>query len=78
VVAADFVSSFKVMADLWTMAVTCDLFRFGSPSAAAPATAASFTGPYNVAGQMVDMAAAGETHGTNHAMGDNPADGSPR
>jgi len=76
VVTADFVKSFKVMADLWTMAVTCDLFRFGFTVCCCAGDGATFTGPYSVAGQMVDMAAAGETHGTNHAMGDNPADGS--
>ena len=76
VVAAEFIKSFKVMADLWTMAVTCDLFRFGFTVTCCAGDGAAFTGPYNVAGQMVDMGAAGETHGTNHAMGDNPADGS--
>ena len=76
VVAADFVKSFKVMADLWTMAVGCDLFRFGFTVTCCAGDGVAFTGPYSVAGQMVDMAAAGETHGTNHAMGDNPADGS--
>jgi len=76
VVAADFIKSFKVMADLWTMGVTCDLFRFGFTLVCCAGDGVSFTGPYSVAGQMVDMAAAGETHGTNHAMGDNPAPGS--
>ena len=75
VVAADFVKSFKVMADLWTMAVGCDLFRFGFTVTCCAGDGVAFTGPYNVAGQMVDMTAAGETHGTNHAMGDAPADG---
>ena len=74
-VAADFVKSFKVMADLFTMAVACDLFRFGFTVACCAGDGVTFSGPYSVAGQMVDMAAAGETHGTNHAMGDNPTGG---
>ncbi|HVR61038.1 MAG TPA: DUF1552 domain-containing protein [Polyangia bacterium] len=74
--AADFVKSFKVMADLWTMAVTCDLFRFGFTVVCCAGDGVAFTGPYSVAGQTVDMTAAGETHGTNHAMGDMPAAGS--
>jgi hypothetical protein len=76
VVAADFVKGFKVMADLWSMGVACDLFRFGFTVTCCAGDGVAFTGPYSVVGQMVDMTAAGETHGTNHAMGDNPAPGS--
>ena len=76
VVAADFVKSFKVMADLWTMAVTCDLFRFGFTVVCCAGDGVAFTGPYSVAGQTVDMTTAGETHSTNHAMGDIPVAGS--
>jgi hypothetical protein len=76
VVATDFVKGFKVMADLWSMGVACDLFRFGFTVTCCAGDGVAFTGPYSVAGQMVDMTAAGETHGTNHAMGDNPAAGS--
>jgi hypothetical protein len=75
VVGADFVKSFKVMADLYAMAVACDLFRFGFTIVCCAGDGVTFTGPYSVAGQMVDLAAAGETHGTNHAMGDNPSGG---
>ncbi|HXI58881.1 MAG TPA: DUF1552 domain-containing protein [Polyangia bacterium] len=76
VVATDFIRSFKVMADLWTMAVTCDLFRFGFTVVCCAGDGLTFTGPYTVAGQTVDLTTAGETHGTNHAMGDNPTPGS--
>ena len=72
VVAADFVKSFKVMADIFAMGAGCDLFRFGFTVACCAGDGLSFTGPYTVAGQQVDMTAAGETHDTNHAMGDNP------
>jgi len=74
-VAAQFVESFKVMADLFAMGVACDLFRFGFTIACCAGDGVTFSGPYSVAGQMVDMATAGETHGTNHAMGDNPSGG---
>ena len=77
VVAADVVSSFKVMADLWTMGVKCDLFRSGFTLALCAGDHLVCTGPYNVAGQIVDMAAAGEAHSDNHAVGDNPTAGSP-
>ncbi|HVR62817.1 MAG TPA: DUF1552 domain-containing protein [Polyangia bacterium] len=77
VVAADFVTSFKVMADLWTMAVKCDLFRSGFTLALCPGDHLICTGPYTVDGQVVDMAAAGDLHATNHAVGDNPTMGSP-
>jgi hypothetical protein len=73
VVAADFVSSFKTMSDVFAMGVACDLFRFGFTVACCAGDGLTFTGPYNVAGQMVDMGTAGETHDTNHAMGDSPA-----
>jgi len=76
VVAADFVTSFKVMADLFAMGAGCDLFRFGFTVACCAGDGLSFTGPYSVAGQMVDLTAAGETHDTNHAMGDSPTVGS--
>jgi hypothetical protein len=77
VVAADFVSSFKVMSDVYAMGVACDLFRFGYTVACCAGDGLTFTGPYNVAGQMVDLTGVGETHDTNHAMGDNPTAGSP-
>jgi hypothetical protein len=77
VVAADFVSSFKVMSDVFAMGVACDLFRFGFSVACCAGDGLSFTGPYNVAGQMVDLTGVGETHDTNHAMGDNPTAGAP-
>jgi hypothetical protein len=77
VVAADFVSSFKVMSDVYAMGVACDLFRFGYTVACCAGDGLSFTGPYNVAGQTVDLTAVGETHDTNHAMGDSPTAGAP-
>jgi hypothetical protein len=77
VVAADFVSSFKVMSDVYAMGVACDLFRFGYTVACCAGDGLTFTGPYNVAGQTIDMGPVGETHDTNHAMGDNPTAGSP-
>ena len=73
VVAADLVTSFKVMADLWTMGVGCDLFRSGYTLAFGAGDNASGTGPYLVDGQMVDMSNAGDLHGAYHAMGDNPS-----
>jgi hypothetical protein len=76
VVAADFVTSFKVMADLFAMGAACDLFRFGFSVCCCAGDGLTFTGPYTVAGQVVDMGTAGETHDTNHAMGDNPTVGS--
>jgi Protein of unknown function (DUF1552) len=76
VVAADFVSSYKTMADVYAMGVACDLFRFGFTVACCAGDGLSFTGPYTVAGQTVDMTTAAETHDTNHAMGDNPTVGS--
>jgi hypothetical protein len=77
VVAADFVSSFKSMADVFAMGVACDLFRFGYTVACCAGDGLTFTGPYNVAGQTIDMGPVGETHDTNHAMGDNPTAGAP-
>jgi len=71
--AVDVLKSYKVMADTFAMGVACDLFRFGYIDICCAGDGFTMTGPYTVAGQMVDMAAAGETHGTNHAMGDNPA-----
>jgi Protein of unknown function (DUF1552) len=76
VVAADFVTSYKVMADVYAMGVACDLFRFGFTVACCAGDGLTFTGPYTVAGQQVDMTTAGETHDTNHAMGDSPTPGS--
>jgi hypothetical protein len=75
VVAADFVTSFKVMADLWALGAGCDLFRNGFTVCCCAGDGLTFTGPYTVAGQTVDMTAAGETHDTNHAMGDSPTPG---
>jgi Protein of unknown function (DUF1552) len=74
VAAADFVSSFKVMADLWTMGVKCDLFRSGFTLALCAGDDLTCTGPYTVAGQVVDMSVAGDFHSANHAAGDNPID----
>jgi hypothetical protein len=71
--AVDVLKSYKVMADTFAMGVACDLFRFGYIDICCAGDGFTMTGPYTVAGQAVDMAAAGETHGTNHAMGDNPA-----
>jgi hypothetical protein len=71
--AVDVLTSYKVMADTFAMGVACDLFRFGYMEICCAGDGFTMTGPYTVAGQAVDMAAAGETHGTNHAMGDNPA-----
>jgi hypothetical protein len=76
-VAAQFVESFKVTADLFAMGVACDIFRFGFTVVCCGGDGVTFTGPYTVAGQMVDMAMGGETHATNHAMGDNPTGGVP-
>jgi hypothetical protein len=77
VVAADFVTSFKVMADVFAMGAACDLFRFGFSVCCCAGDGLTFTGPYTVAGQLIaDMATAGETHDTNHAMGDSPTVGS--
>jgi len=70
------VTSFKVMADLFAMGAACDLFRFGFSVCCCAGDGLTFTGPYTVAGQLVDMGTAGETHDTNHAMGDNPTVGS--
>jgi hypothetical protein len=72
VAATDFVSSFKVMADIFAMGAGCDLFRFGFTVACCAGDGLSFTGPYTVAGQPIDLTGVGDTHDTNHAMGDNP------
>ena len=74
--AADLVASYKVMADTYAMGVACDLFRFGWMEISCAGDGVSLTGPYTVAGQVVDMAGAGESHSTNHAMGDAPTLGS--
>jgi hypothetical protein len=70
--AADLVTSYKVMADTFAMGVACDLFRFGFMEMCCAGDGVSLTGPYTVAGQVVDMGAAGESHTTNHAMTDTP------
>jgi Protein of unknown function (DUF1552) len=70
--AADLVTSYKVMADTFAMGVACDLFRFGFMEICCAGDGVSLTGPYTVAGQVVDMSAAGESHTTNHSMTDNP------
>jgi hypothetical protein len=75
VAATDFVSSFKVMADIFAMGAGCDLFRFGFTVACCAGDGLSFTGPYTVAGQQIDFTGVGDTHDTNHAMGDNPTGG---
>jgi hypothetical protein len=73
VAAADFVSSYKVMAQLYAMGVACDLYRFGYTIACCAGDGFFLTGPYTVAGQPVDMSTNKvDTHDTNHAMGDNP------
>lgn len=75
VAATDFVSSFKAMADIFAMGAGCDLFRFGFTVACCAGDGVSFTGPYTVAGQQIDFTGVGDTHDTNHAMGDNPTAG---
>jgi len=75
VAAADLVTSYKVMADTFAMGVACDLFRFGYMEICCGGDGVSLTGPYTVAGQVIDMGAAGESHATNHAMGDSPVPG---
>jgi hypothetical protein len=75
VVTADFVASSKVMGALYAMGVACDLFRFGYTVACCAGDGLSFTGPYTVAGQTVDMGVIGDSHDCNHAMGDNPTGG---
>jgi hypothetical protein len=75
--AVDLLTSYKVMADTFAMGVACDLFRFGYVEMCCAGDGFTMTGPYTVAGQVVDMTTGGETHGTNHAMGDNPMPGAP-
>jgi hypothetical protein len=72
VAATDFVASFKTMADIFAMGAGCDLFRFGFTVACCAGDGFSPTGPYTVAGQQIDFTGVGDTHDTNHAMGDNP------
>jgi hypothetical protein len=72
VAATDFLSGFKVMADVFAMGAGCDLFRFGFTVTCCAGDGFSPTGPYTVAGQQIDFTGVGDTHDTNHAMGDNP------
>jgi hypothetical protein len=74
--ASDFVSGFKVMADVYAMGVACDLYRFGYTVCCCAGDGLVFTGPYTVAGQPVNLSMnTTDTHSTNHEMGDDPTGG---